>query len=239
MINNILELNNLYCGYGAADVLQNISLKAAPGELLSIAGPNGCGKSTLLKAIARLLPYRGSIAINGKEINSFSQKELAQHIALLGQASPLHFPYTVYDTVAMGRYAHSKGWFGGLYKTDKAVIENVIGTMNLDEIRNELISELSGGQLQRVFLARTLAQDPKIILLDEPTSHLDSKNQIALLDHLAAWVKKTERIIIAVFHDLNLARRYCTTAVLMAEGTIAVRGAAAEVFSGYYFSNIT
>jgi iron complex transport system ATP-binding protein len=231
MINNLLELNDLYCGYGAGDVLQNISLQVAVGEFLSIAGPNGSGKSTLLKAIARLLPYRGSITINSKEINSFSQKDLAKHIALLGQASPLYFPYTVYDTVAMGRYAHCKGWFGSLDKTDKTAIESVIDTLNLDDIRNELISELSGGQLQRVFLARTLAQDPKIILLDEPTNHLDSKNQITLLDHLAAWVKEGERVIIAVFHDLNLARRYCTTAVLMAEGTIAAQGTAELVYN--------
>ena len=235
----MIELNDLYCGYGAEDVLQNISLKAAAGEFLSITGPNGCGKSTLLKAIARLLPYRGSILINSKEINSFSQKDLAKHIALLGQASPLYFPYTVYDTVAMGRYAHSKGWFGSLDKTDKTVIENALCTLNLDGIRNELISELSGGQLQRVFLARTLAQDPRIILLDEPTNHLDIKNQITLLDHLTAWVKEGDRTIIAVFHDLNLALRYSTAAVLMAEGTIAAQGTAAEVFSGYYFSNIT
>ena len=227
----LLELNDIYCGYGAEDVLQNISLKVAVGEFLCIAGPNGSGKSTLLKAIARLLPCRGSITINNKEINSFSHKDIAKHIALLGQASPLYFPYTVYDTVAMGRYAHSKGWFGSLDKTDKAAIESAIVTMNLDDIQNELISELSGGQLQRVFLARTLAQDPKIILLDEPTNHLDSKNQITLLDHLAAWVREKERAIIAVFHDLNLARRYCTTAALMEEGAIASQGTAELVYN--------
>ena len=229
----MIELSDLYCGYGAGDVLRGINLKAAPGEFLCIAGHNGSGKSTLLKAIARLLPYRGSIIVNTKEISSFTQKELAQHIALLGQISPLYFPYTVYDTVSMGRYAYSKGWFGSMDKTDIAAIENAIDTLNLHDIRNELISELSGGQLQRVFLARTLAQDPRLILLDEPTNHLDTKNQITLLDHLTAWVKEGERTIIAVFHDLNLARRYCTAAALMEEGTIAAQGTAAEVFSGY------
>ncbi|MCL1928782.1 MAG: ABC transporter ATP-binding protein [Treponema sp.] len=229
----MLELNNLHSGYGSGDVLRNISLKAAAGEFLSVTGPNGCGKSTLLKAIARLLPYQGTITINNKDINSLSQKELAKNIALLGQISPLHFPYTVYDTIAMGRYAHSKGWFGNLDKTDKTAIENALGTLNLNELKNELISELSGGQFQRVFLARTLAQDPKIILLDEPTNHLDIKNQITLLDHLATWVKEEERVIIAVFHDLNLALRYSSSAFLMAEGTIAAQGSAAEVFSEY------
>lgn len=228
----MLEIQDLYCGYGGEDILRGITLQAAAGEFLCVAGPNGCGKSTLLKAIARLLPFRGSIAVEGRETAAFSRKELARHIALLSQAAPLYFPYTVYDTVAMGRYAHRTGWFGGLDNTDKAAIENALATLNLNALREESIEELSGGQLQLVFLARTLAQDPRIILLDEPTSHLDIKNQITLLDHLATWVTAGQRAIIAVFHDLNLARRYGTAAALMAEGKITARGSAAEVFSG-------
>ena len=228
----MLELRDLYCGYGDEDILRGISLKTAAGEFACIAGPNGCGKSTLLKAIARLLPFRGSVAINGKETSAFSRKDLACHIALLGQVSPLYFPYTVYDTVAMGRYAHSKGWFGNLNKTDKAAIVDALTTLDLEDIQNEVISELSGGQLQRVFLARTLAQNPRIILLDEPTNHLDIKNQITLLDYLSAWVKTDERIIIAAFHDINLACRYSSKAFLMSEGKIVASGPAPEVLSG-------
>jgi iron complex transport system ATP-binding protein len=203
-----------------------------------IAGPNGCGKSTLLKAIARLLPFRGSVTVNGKETSSFSRKELAGNIALLGQVTPLYFPYTVYDTVAMGRYAHGKGWFGGLGRADKAAIEEALQKLDLFNLQNELISELSGGQLQRVFLARTLAQDPRIILLDEPTNHLDIKNQITLLDHLSSWVKSGERVIAAVFHDLNLARRYGSKAFLVSEGKIAASGPVTEVLSGAALSKI-
>jgi iron complex transport system ATP-binding protein len=228
----MLELRDLYCGYGAGDVLRGISLKAERGEFLCLAGPNGCGKSTLLKAIARLLPFRGSIAVDGRETNAISRKELSLRIALLGQTSPLYFPYTVYDTVAMGRYAHRKSWFSGHGSTDRAAIEEALAALGIDALREKPINELSGGQLQRVFLARTLAQNPRIILLDEPTNHLDLKHQIALLDHLAAWVKAGERTIIAVFHDLNLALRYSDTAALMAEGTIAAHGPAAEVFAG-------
>jgi iron complex transport system ATP-binding protein len=228
----MLEIRDLYCGYGTGDVLRNINLTAKRGEFLCIAGPNGCGKSTLLKAIARLLPFRGSATINGRETDSFSRKELALHIALLGQMSPLYFPYTVYDTGAMGRYAHIKSWFAGHDAADKAAIEEVLAALGLNTLRNKPINELSGGQLQRVFLARTLAQNPQIILLDEPTNHLDLKNQIALLDHLADWVKSGERTIIAVFHDVNLALRYSDTAALMSEGTIAVHSSAAEVFNG-------
>ena len=229
---DMLELRDLYCGYGTDDILRGINLKAAAGDFLCIAGPNGCGKSTLLKAIARLLPFRGNITIKGRETTVFSRKELAQQIALLGQVSPLYFPYTVYETVAMGRYPYRKGWFGGLDNADRTSIEEALATLGLDTLREKSIDELSGGQLQRVFLARTLAQDPRIILLDEPTNHLDLKHQNILLDHLAAWVKTGERAIVAVFHDINLALRYSTTAALMTEGNISAQGPAAEVLSG-------
>ncbi|MDR0448244.1 MAG: ABC transporter ATP-binding protein [Treponema sp.] len=227
----MLELREIFCGYGTTDVLKGINLKVEPGEFLCIVGSNGCGKSTLLKAIARLLPFRGSITIDGREISAFSQKDLARHIALMGQVSPLYFPYTVYDTVAMGRYAYRKGWFGSLDSADKAAIENALKTLTLDDLRDELISELSGGQLQRIFLARTLVQDPRIILLDEPTNHLDIENQTKLMDYLTAWVKSGERIIIAVFHDLNLARRYGTAGALVNDGIISALGQSTEVFS--------
>jgi len=243
----MLELVNLYCGYGAGDVLHNISLKVEKGEFLCLAGPNGCGKSTLLKAIARLLPFRGNITIAGsetsgnttsgaetaaRETNTLSRKELARRVALLSQISPLYFPFTVYDTVAMGRYAHRKSWFANTDSADNAAIEEALASLGLDTLREKLINELSGGQLQLVFLARTLAQNPKIILLDEPTNHLDLKHQITLLDHLRAWVKAGERSIIAVFHDLNLALRYGDTAALMSEGKITAHGKAEEIFTG-------
>jgi len=238
----MLELVNLYCGYGAGDVLHNISLKVEKGEFLCLAGPNGCGKSTLLKAIARLLPFRGNITLTDSETSgaetaacettTLSRKELARHIALLSQISPLYFPFTVYDTVAMGRYAHRKSWFANTGSADNAAIEEALATLGLDTLREKPINELSGGQLQLVFLARTLAQNPKIILLDEPTNHLDLKHQITLLDHLRAWLKAGDRSIIAVFHDLNLALRYGDTAALMSEGKITAQGSTEEIFTG-------
>jgi iron complex transport system ATP-binding protein len=234
----VLELQNLCCGYGAGDILKGINLKVNTGEFLCLAGPNGCGKSTLLKAIARLLPFRGIIALNSRETRKFTRKELAQHIALLPQASSLYFPYTVYDTVIMGRYAYSNNWFNSPGAADISAVEEALTALDLNALREKFINELSGGQLQRVFLAQALAQNPRIILLDEPTSHLDLKYQIKLLDHLAAWVKSGDRIIIAVFHDLNLALRYGSTAVLMTEGTIAAYNSAAAVFTSPALSEV-
>jgi iron complex transport system ATP-binding protein len=227
----MLEIQNLYCGYGGGDIIKGISLSAKNGDIFCVVGPNGCGKSTLLKAIARLLPFRGSIQIDGKETRSFSRKDLAKKIALLGQNSQLYFPYTVFDTVAMGRYAHSEGLFAGLSAADKNSIEETLAVLELEEDRSRLINELSGGQLQRVFLARALVQDPELILLDEPTNHLDLKHQAGLLEYLARWADSGGTVI-AVLHDLNLARRFCRQAILMSDGKTAGGGRTEELFAG-------
>jgi iron complex transport system ATP-binding protein len=227
----MLELQNLYCGYGGGDVIKGINLRAKNGDVLCVVGPNGCGKSTLLRAIARLLPFRGSVRIDGKETSSFSRKTLAKKVALLGQNSSLYFPYTVFDTVAMGRYAHGEGLFAGLSAADREIIETTLAVLELDEDRSRLISELSGGQLQRVFLARALVQDPEIMLLDEPTNHLDLKHQAGLLEYLVHWADSGGTVI-AVLHDLVLARRFCRQAVLMADGKAAAYGLPEELFAG-------
>jgi iron complex transport system ATP-binding protein len=171
------------------------------------------------------------VLIDGQETRSFSRKDLAKKIALLGQNSQLYFPYTVFDTVAMGRYAHSEGFFAGLSSADKNRIEKTLAVLELEEDRSRLISELSGGQLQRVFLARTLVQDPEIILLDEPTNHLDLKHQAGLLEYLGRWADSGGTVI-AVLHDLNLARRFCRQAVLMSDGKAAACGVPEELFAG-------
>jgi iron complex transport system ATP-binding protein len=227
----MLEIQDLYCGYGGGDIIKGINLRAKNGDVICVVGPNGCGKSTLLRAIARLLPFRGSVRIDGQETRSFSRKDLAKKIALLGQNSQLYFPYTVFDTVAMGRYAHSEGIFADLSSVDKNHIEKTLAVLELGEDRSRLISELSGGQLQRVFLARALVQDPEIILLDEPTNHLDLKHQAGLLEYLDRWADSGGTVI-AVLHDLNLARRFCRQAVLMSDGKAAACGAPEELFAG-------
>ncbi|MDR3019342.1 MAG: ABC transporter ATP-binding protein [Treponema sp.] len=220
----MLEVRNLSAGYNSADVIRNISFTVHKGESLCVLGPNGCGKSTLLKAIARIIDHRGAVLLsgdnspNGIDIASLPRKELAKKIALLGQTAQVFFPYTVYETVSMGRYAHSQGLLSVLkdYPAgDKAIIQDVLKKLDLWDIKERMINELSGGTLQRVFLARTLAQTPDLILLDEPANHLDLKHQIELLDFLKSWVKENNTILIGVFHDLNLARNFGNTAILL------------------------
>jgi len=226
--NATIEVQNLYAGYGGTEVIHNISFMVNTGESLCVLGPNGCGKSTLLKSIARLINYRGNVTLNGQNTHAIPRKEFAKKIALLGQTAQVLFPYTVHETVSMGRYAYTTGFLKNLSANDNDIIENIIAKLDIASIRDRMIDELSGGQLQRVFLARTLAQTPEVILLDEPTNHLDLKYQIELLTFLKSWVKESGKILVAVFHDLNLARQFGDTALLMQNGTVASGGAIAE-----------
>jgi iron complex transport system permease protein len=227
-----LLIRNLRAGYGGLDVVKNISLEARPGEFFCIAGPNGSGKSTLLRAAARLIPFRGEVRIGGLSIAGLKRRELARKTALLGQMSQLWFPYTVYDTLALGRYAHSGGGWGfikSLSPEDRAAVEQVLDRLELADIRGRLITELSGGQLQRVFLARTLVQDPAVILLDEPTNHLDLRHQVELLEYLSGWARENGRAVVAVLHDLNLANRFADRMVLLDRGEIAAAGTGGDL----------
>ncbi|MDR0316348.1 MAG: ABC transporter ATP-binding protein [Treponema sp.] len=238
----MIQVDNLCAGYGGAargsgiangsdDVIRNISFKANRGESLCVLGPNGCGKSTLLKAIARLIDYRGTVTLEGRDAASFPRRELAKRIALLGQSTQVFFSYSVYETVSMGRYAWSEGFLKNLSAEDEAIVEKIIKELDIDDIRDRMIDELSGGQLQRVFLAKTLAQTPEVILLDEPTNHLDLKYQIELLEFLKSWVRENNKTLIGVFHDLNLARRFGDTAIMMQNGVIAAAGTIEETLN--------
>jgi iron complex transport system ATP-binding protein len=134
------------------------------------------------------------------------------------------FPYTVYETVSMGRYAYSQGFMKNPSAEDKDIIEDIVKKLDIWDIKDHMIDELSGGTLQRVFLAKTLAQTPDLILLDEPANHLDLKHQIELLDFLKVWVRENNKTLIGVFHDLNLARQFGDTAVVLNNGIIAAAG---------------
>ncbi|MEF9990528.1 MAG: ABC transporter ATP-binding protein [Romboutsia sp.] len=228
----MLEISNVYCGYDGNDVIKNISINVKKGENLCIVGPNGCGKSTFLKAIANIIEYKGSIKIDGREVSSLNRKELAMKVALLSQISQIHFPYTVYETVALGRYAYSKGVLSGLDKDDKEIILNSIEIVGLSDIKDKLIDELSGGQLQRVFLARTFAQNPDVILLDEPTNHLDLKYQIELLQHLVNWAKFNNKTVVGVLHDLNLVHYFGNSVAMLRKGELVSYGKPEFVFEG-------
>lgn len=224
----MLEINKLYSGYNGIDIIKDISININKGENLCIIGPNGCGKSTLLKTIANIIDYRGNIKIDDLEVSSLKRKELAKKIGLMSQISQIYFPYSVYDAVSLGRYAYNDNLFG-VSKKDNGIILDCIDKVGLMDYKDKMINELSGGQLQRVFLARVFAQDPDIILLDEPTNHLDLKHQIELLENLNKWTKENNKIVIAVLHDLNLVQYIADNVILLNDGMQVKYGKVNEV----------
>ena len=234
----MIEVKNIYCGYDNKKIIKDLSFNVNNGENLCIVGPNGCGKSTLLKSIANIIEYEGSVKIDNKEVSSFSRIDLAKKVALMSQTSQIYFPYTVYDTVSLGRYAYSKGACSKLSLTDKRIIVDSMKKVGIYELKDKLITELSGGQLQRVFLAKIFAQDPDIILLDEPTNHLDFKNQIDLLENLNEWVKTNNKIVIGVLHDLNLVQYFADKVLMIQSGKVVSYGRPEDVLKGEILNDI-
>ncbi|GAA0115599.1 ABC transporter ATP-binding protein [Clostridium senegalense] len=226
---NMLKIKNLYCGYNGFDIVKDISIEVKRGQNLSIVGPNGCGKTTMLKAIANLIEYKGEINIDGEELKTIKRKELAKKIAFMTQTSEIYFPYTVFETVALGRYAHFDGIFSKLSKDDEELVLSCIENVGLLDLKDKMITELSGGQLQRVYLARAFAQDPDIILLDEPTNHLDLKSQIEILGHINKWTKEKNKTVIGVLHDLNLVQMFSEEVIMIKEGHIIAKGSCSDV----------
>ncbi len=220
----MLKVENLNCGYDNIAVLNNISFQVKRGENICIVGPNGCGKSTLLKAIASILDYKGNITLDLEKISKKDRKKLATKIALMSQNSSVYFSYSVYDTVMLGRYAHINGVFGKPGKYDREKVNEALENVGMLHLKDSLITELSGGQLQRVYLARAFAQNPEVILLDEPTNHLDLRSQIEILAYLKEWAKKENKIVIAVLHDLNLVQAFGENVLLLDKGEIIKNG---------------
>ena len=225
----MLKVEHLTCGYGGAPVVNDLSFEVPAGGRLCILGPNGCGKTTLLRALAGLLPHKGKVTAEGRDLAAMDRRQLARTVALLSQISSVYFSYTVYETVLMGRYAHQTGGaFSGPGPEDRAIALECMERTGVADLRDRQVTELSGGQLQRVFLARTFAQQPRVILLDEPTNHLDLKYQVELVQELKAWAAGEGRCVVGVLHDVNLALDLADLFLLMEEGRARYFGPAAE-----------
>ena len=228
----MLEVENLSAGYDGTDVIRNITFGVKANENLAIIGPNGCGKTTLLKCISNILSFKGSITLDGRPFNKMKRRDISLKIAMLSQQTGIYFAYSVYDTVMMGRYLHIKDRFSHKPSlNDIRVVTEALEAVNLLSEKDREITKLSGGQLQRVFLARTLAQEPDLILLDEPTSHLDLKCQVEIVDYLKEWSSKEGRSVVGVLHDINLAMQLSDQMLLMKGGEIMEMGRADEIIS--------
>ncbi len=227
----LLEATGVAFAYGGRAVLADVDLTLAPGELLGLIGPNGSGKTTLVRILAGLLaPSAGTVRVDGKALGSFRRMELARRLAVVPQDVTIEFPFTALEVVLMGRAPHL-GALGFPRTHDLAVARAAMDRLDVAGLDDRPLDRLSGGERQRVLLARALAQEPDVLLLDEPTTHLDLKHQAGVHDVVRALGRERGVGTISVLHDLNLAAMYCDRLVLLAGGRVAASGAPMDVLT--------
>ena len=217
----MIEVKNLSFAYGKREILRDVSFKAESGEIVGILGNNGAGKSTLVTCLNRILkPKSGKIILNGKDAETLSKRELAQYISYVAQKNE-QAQTTVFDSVLLGRKPYIKWSIG---QEDIAVCDEIIERVGLSEMKLRTLDELSGGELQKVMLARALVQQPKVMLLDEPTSNLDPKNQYEMMKLVRQVADEKNITVLVVIHDLSLAMRFCDKFLLMKDGKVFIYG---------------
>jgi len=220
----MLKVENLTVRYGERTVVDQLSFHLQQGQWLMLAGPNGAGKSTLIKAVAQGLPYTGSIVLEKQDVRRFKPVELARKLGVLSQQNSVGYAYSVEEVVGLGRYAYASGFLSSRDNGGQMHIEEALRLTGLLPLRHASVLALSGGELQRVFLAQVFAQNPQILLLDEPANHLDLAYQKHIFSLIQEWLQQPGRAVISVVHDLSLARKYGTHAILMNEGRCVAQG---------------
>ena len=227
----LLNVDGVECRYGSVKVLDDVSLSVKGGDFVGILGPNGSGKTTILKSISRILkPHKGTILLNEADIYSLKSTDVAKQLAVVPQDTSIGFNFAALDIVLMGRNPHMKR-FQMESENDMAVARKVMQLTNIWHLAERPINELSGGEKQRVIIARALAQEPKILLLDEPLTHLDIVNQLEIMDLVKDLCVKENLVVLAVFHDFNLAARYCNSAIMLKEGKVFSAGSLTDVLT--------
>lgn len=227
----MLKANHITVRYGDHTVVSDLSFDLQEGQWLMLAGPNGAGKSTLIETIAQGVPYAGSITLEGKDIRRYRAAQLARKIGVLSQKNSVGYGYTVEEVVGLGRYAYTSSFLSPRDDAGKNQVEKALALTGLTELRHDSVLTLSGGELQRTFLAQVFAQDPQILILDEPANHLDLVYQKHIFSLIEQWLKKPGRAVLSVVHDLNLAKRYGTHAVLISQGKCTAQGEINQVLT--------
>ncbi len=231
-----LEVGHLGYSYGNRRALRDVSFQAFPGELVGLLGPNGSGKSTLIKVLSGLRSDHDGLArIEGRDVGDIPRRELARTLAVVPQESTFGFPFTALEIVLMGRHPHLSG-LAFESEADIEVAHAALERCGSLDLAPRPIHELSSGERQRIVFAKALAQQPRIMLLDEPASFLDLRHQVELFDVLRDLADRDRCTVLTVLHDVNLAAEYCDTIVLMADGCVHARGPAAEVLT---YANLT
>lgn len=224
-------LENVTCGYGDRPVLRDVTLGVPAGAFVGVIGPNGSGKTTLLRAMTGIVPcVSGRVLLEGCALSRMTPRQVARRVAVVAQEVTVDVGFTVEEIVLMGRTPHLS-WFGSEGAADFAAVERAMEIAEVRAFRERLVNELSVGERQRVFIAMALAQEARIFLLDEPTTHLDIGHQIAVLNIFRRLNSEEGTTIVAVLHDLNLAFEYCSHVALLNEGRLVAFGTPGEVIT--------
>jgi len=227
----MLSIDDVTIRYEARTVLRNISLDVKPGEVLALIGPNGVGKSTLIRACSgNLRPIGGRVTIDGHDVQRLRAEDRAKLIAVVPQAVRLPELFSVFDTVLMGRTPYL-GWLGREGEKDRSAVQAALDRTGTLELADRPIGELSGGEQQRVLIARALAQSAHTLLLDEPTAHLDLKHQASVLSLVCDLAHDEKYAVLIALHDLNLAAQYADRVALLSNGAVAAIGTPEEVLT--------
>lgn len=225
----MLEMDGVCFSYASTQVLNEVTLNLRESELISIVGPNGVGKSTLLHCMNKILkPCSGTVLVEKRDLDEYSLKELAKHVGYVPYVPSDSFPLSVIDTVLMGRHPHA-GW--KFSRNDIEMAYRVLDSMGIGSLAHRPFNGLSAGQRQKVMLARGFVQQPKILLLDEPTSNLDIKHMLEVMKMLEKISKEKNIVVVMVNHDLNIASRFADRIILMSQGGIFAAGTPSEVIT--------
>jgi len=224
----MLKIQNLSVSYGPRHILHDISLNVQTGEVLALIGPNGAGKSTLIRAASGVIPYEGHVRTNGDDFITLTPMQRAKYIATVPQAVSMPPAYTVWETVLLGRTPYL-GFLGQPSQKDEEVARQSLQRVSALPFADRRVGELSGGEQQRVLLARALCQSTPILLLDEPTAHLDLQYQVGLLELVTELAHKDKLAVLVALHDLNLAAHYADRIALMVAGEIKAEGKPEQV----------
>ena len=227
----LLRAEALTVRYGSFAAVSDLSFSVSAGDWLMLVGPNGAGKSTVVGALSRGVDYTGRVLWQGRDLRTFSARELARHVGVLTQNHAVGYAFTVGTVVGLGRYAHAGGFFGHGDRDRQAAVARALSLTGLAGMEDRPVNRLSGGELQRVFLAQLFAQDPDLLILDEPTNHLDLVYQKQIFSLIGDWLKQPGKAVISVVHDLSLARACGTRAILLDHGRQAAAGSIGKVFS--------
>ncbi len=234
----MLRADHVTVRYGERAVVDDVSFRLSEGQWLMLAGPNGAGKSTLIEAIAQGVPYDGTVEWEGRDVRALSSAQLARRVGVLSQKNAVGYAYTVEEIVGLGRYAHRGGFLSGRRGEDRDKVDAALALTGLTGLRRASMLTLSGGETQRAFLAQVFAQDPRALILDEPANHLDLNYQQQIFSLIREWLEKPGRAVLSVVHDLSLARRYGTHAMLLDHGRCVARGPIEEVMTPGHLDSV-